>query len=249
METNQQVDVVVLTKNSQWMLKKCFKSIYKNVPVNHLIVVDGYSTDRTLEIVDEFDRRYGNVVLIKDGGTRASARQKGIETVETEWFIFVDSDVVLCDQWFEKAKNFINDDIGAIWGVDYWSVLRNSFTNRVVLLMLTKAFDFRGGAHDLLVRHEAVKDIKIPLHLHRYEDAYIKDWITKKGYKTLVSYDPYCIHHRTPAWTFSKGVQIGIDEIRTALTHRYFRALLHQAPPYFVFWFSKMIKSKLRRIR
>ena len=39
------MDVIVLTKNSERLLEQCFDSIFENVPVNRLIVVDGYSTD------------------------------------------------------------------------------------------------------------------------------------------------------------------------------------------------------------
>ena len=49
-----QIDVVVLTKNSERTLEKCLNSIYKNIPVNRLIVIDGYSTDRTMKIVKKF---------------------------------------------------------------------------------------------------------------------------------------------------------------------------------------------------
>ncbi len=46
----QTVDVVLLTKNSDYLLEKCITSIYENIPVNNLIVVDGFSTDRTMDI-------------------------------------------------------------------------------------------------------------------------------------------------------------------------------------------------------
>ena len=51
-----QIDVVLLTKNSEHMLAKCLASIYSNVPVNKLIVVDGYSNDRTIEILKDFKK-------------------------------------------------------------------------------------------------------------------------------------------------------------------------------------------------
>lgn len=94
------VDVVVLTKNSERVLEKSVGSIYDNLPVNKLIVVDGYSTDRTLEILERFNRTYHNVEVTMDKGTRATAREKGIRQVSTEWFVFVDSDVVLCHDWY-----------------------------------------------------------------------------------------------------------------------------------------------------
>ena len=44
------IDVVLLTKNSiKPCLKECVESIFANLPVNRLIVVDGGSTDGTLE--------------------------------------------------------------------------------------------------------------------------------------------------------------------------------------------------------
>jgi glycosyltransferase involved in cell wall biosynthesis len=78
------VDVVMLTKNSELLLDKCLKSIYENMPVNRLIVVDAFSTDNTLRILDEFGKRYGNIKIISDSGSRGRAREMGIREVETE---------------------------------------------------------------------------------------------------------------------------------------------------------------------
>ena len=103
------VDVVLLTKNSEKVLEKCLESVYQNVPVNQLIVVDGYSTDGTLGILDGFNRKYHNVTVTFDKGTRATAREKGIQQVKTDWFMFVDSDVVVCKNWYEKALKHMED--------------------------------------------------------------------------------------------------------------------------------------------
>jgi glycosyltransferase involved in cell wall biosynthesis len=96
------IDVIMLTKNSEDLLDECLKSIYKNVPVKRLIVVDGFSTDNTLKIIKEFNEKYGNVKVIAEKGSRAKARERGIKEVETDWFMFADSDVILCEDWFEK---------------------------------------------------------------------------------------------------------------------------------------------------
>ena len=53
-----------LTKNSEGLLRQSLASVYKNVPVDNLIIVDDDSTDRTVEIVKEFQRKYGNVILV-----------------------------------------------------------------------------------------------------------------------------------------------------------------------------------------
>lgn len=209
------IDVVVLTKNSQRTLEESLESIYRNVPVNRLIIVDGYSTDNTLKIVEKFRDKYGKVIILKDNGTRGSARLKGIRYVETEWFMFVDSDVVLCDGWFAKAKNFMCKDVGAVWGIELWAGMKHPKTLKAFLWITRKIFDIRGGTHDLLVRYEAVKDITIPTDLHVFEDAYIKQWIEKKGYKVVACYDPYCIHYRPEnVWTFKGSIEIAADAFR-----------------------------------
>jgi glycosyltransferase involved in cell wall biosynthesis len=206
------VDVVLLTKNSERKLKECLESVYQNVPVAKLIAVDGRSNDKTLDILNWFNEKYHNVKIILDKGNRATARQKGIENVTTEWFLFVDSDVVLCDGWFKKAQQYISANVGAVWGTEIWSTIENPITLKLFLLITRKIFEVRGGTHDTLIRTELVKDIEIPKKLHVYEDAYIKDWIEHKGYRVIPCYNPFCIHHRPPSvWTFSGSVGLMSD--------------------------------------
>ncbi|MGD6809393.1 MAG: glycosyltransferase family 2 protein [Candidatus Bathyarchaeia archaeon] len=209
------IDVVLLTKNSERALIKCLDSLYKNVPVHQLIVVDGYSTDGTLEIVEAYNKRHHNVKVIFDHGTRASARQKGIMAVQTEWFMFIDSDVVLCKNWFEKASKNINEHVGAVWGTEVWSTLKNPKLLKLFLVVTRKIFEVRGGTHDTLIRSSLVKDIQIPSELHVFEDAYIKDYITQKGYKVIACYDPFCIHFRPDSvWTFKGSLNLVAESLR-----------------------------------
>jgi glycosyltransferase involved in cell wall biosynthesis len=211
------VDVVVLTKNSERLLRRCIDSIYRNVPVNRLIVVDGYSSDNTVGIVKEFQEKYGSVVLFQDKGTRGSARQKAMEKVTSEWFMFVDSDVVLSDNWFSKAERLIRDDVGAIWGIEIWSVLRKMRILGLFERFTLKIFEKRGGTHDLLVRRKAVEGIQVPYQLHTYEDAYIKSWICEKGYKVLAVYEPYCVHFRpSKIWTVGQNISFMVSDLKFA---------------------------------
>ncbi len=209
------VDVVLLTKNSEKVLEKCLESVYQNVPVNRLIVVDGYSTDGTLAICDVFNRKYGNITVTFDEGTRATAREKGIRQVETDWFMFIDSDVVVCKNWYERALKHIDKTAGAVWGIEVWSTIHNQTMLKMFLWITRKIFDLRGGTHDTLVRTDLVKDIQIPKNLHVFEDAFIRDWIAKKGYKIIACYNPYCIHYRpTEVWTLKGGVNIVAEAAR-----------------------------------
>jgi glycosyltransferase involved in cell wall biosynthesis len=210
----------MLTKNSERVLRKCLGSVYENLPIGNLIVVDGNSTDSTLRILQESQERYGNLIVLPDKGTRASARQKAIGYVKSDWFMFVDSDVVLCDGWFAKARKLMSDDVGAIWGIEIWSVLRGTKFLNLFERITMKIFNRRGGTHDLLVRTKAVEDIAIPYHLHTYEDSYIRSWIIKKGYKVIPVYDPYCLHYRPEnVWTARQSIGLVASDLKFALRY------------------------------
>src|SRR5208283_4391860 len=216
----ESIDVAILTMNSARMLRECINSVYRNIPVKNLIVVDGFSTDATAEIVEEFQKKYGNVSFIQEKGTRATARQTAIQLVKGEWFMFVDSDVILSKNWFAEAEKLVEDDVGAIWGIEIWSVLRDSKLLRLFERVTIKIFEKRGGTHDTLIRRKSVTDIKIPYQLHTYEDGYIKDWIEKKGYKVLGVYEPYCVHFRPDeVWTTRKHVDLMVSDLKYAV-HR-----------------------------
>jgi glycosyltransferase involved in cell wall biosynthesis len=196
------VDVVLLTKNSlEPCLKECIKSIYANVPINRLIVVDGGSKDGTLEFLKSFP----DIVVIDDSkGSRASARQKGIEAVRTEWHLHVDSDVILCKGWFDEASKLIADDVGAIWGVAVpiekhsfnIAYAMSKFYRMPIADMLVKQMrSERCMTHDTLIRTETVRDIHIPKDLHIWEDDYIGRWIIRRKYRFLKTKNPYCLHN------------------------------------------------------
>jgi glycosyltransferase involved in cell wall biosynthesis len=209
------IDVAILTMNSDGMLKECINSVYMNVPVNNLIIVDGCSTDSTQSIVEGFQQQYGNIIFIQQKGTRASARQKAIQLVKSNWFMFVDSDVILSKNWLAQAEKLLRDNVGAIWGIEIWSVLREKSILALFERVTLKIFARRGGTHDILIRRETVEDIKIPFQLHTYEDAYIKSWIEKKGFSVLGVYQPYCIHFRADSvWTARKHIELVVSDLK-----------------------------------
>jgi glycosyltransferase involved in cell wall biosynthesis len=216
----ESVDVAILTMNSARMLRECLNSVYMNIPVRNLIVVDGFSSDDTVRIVQEFQEKYGNVNFVQEKGTRGSARQTAIQMVKSDWFVFVDSDVILSKDWFAAAEKLVGDDVGAVWGIEIWSVLKESKVLKLFERVTLKIFEKRGGTHDLLVRRTTVEDIQIPFELHTYEDGYIKDWIGKKGYKVLGVYEPYCIHFRSDSiWTARKHIEFMVSDLKYAI-HR-----------------------------
>lgn len=230
----EKIDVVVLTKDSEHLLERCLNSIYQNIPVNKLIIVDGYSKDNTLKILQEFNKKYKNIKVFFDYGNRATARQKGIQEVETEWFAFVDSDIILCNEWFKRAEKNIKPDVGAIWGLERYKVKNLNLSLDKLLYRVSKeCFKIRGGMHDTLIRTAAVRDIKIPTNLHHYEDAYIINHVKKRGYKILMPDELYSLHYRPKTdWNIRNSIRLAANEIRNGLIDSHaFKYIL-----YYPFW-------------
>jgi glycosyltransferase involved in cell wall biosynthesis len=245
------IDVIVLTKNSEHLLQRCLVSIYQNVPVNKLIVVDGFSTDGTLKIVSAFKKQYGNIKVLNMNGSRARAREKGIAEVGTDWFLFVDSDVILSKGWFEKAKPKMQNNVGAIWGVNI-DVIPN-LTNKRFLnlqrLIARQCFTLRGGTHDTLIRRNLVEDIKIPEHLHTYEDAFIMNWIKDKGFKTVVGENIYCLHFKAPEnWNPSNGFSGAILEVKCGLVYSHNFAYMAYYPIFMFYWAMQIVFKNVKKL-
>ena len=235
----QQIDVILLTKNSEHLLAKCLTSVYQNVPIKNLIVIDGYSTDRTLQILEKFNRQHDNVLIFQMNGSRAKARTEGIRKVTTDWFMFVDSDVVLCKDWYRKVQADVTYGVGAVWGLNV-DVIPNVKDKRIIKLqsmVARQCFGLRGGMHDTIILKKAVEGIKIPEQLHIYEDAYIVRWIEQQGYKALVGSNIYCLHYKPPDnWNVQNGIAQAILELRCGLVYSHLFRYMAFYPIFFLYW-------------
>lgn len=84
------VDVLVCTFNSGHQLEGVLESVQKHVPVHRLILVDRFSTDRTVEIA----RNLGAEVYSLEAGL-GQARPLALRLASTPNVLFLDSDVTL----------------------------------------------------------------------------------------------------------------------------------------------------------
>jgi len=84
--------VVVPVRNAETILEACLASVARQGPAS-IIVVDGLSTDRTLDIA----RRYTQAILSDEGHGLPAARSIGARAAETPLVALVDADVILPD--------------------------------------------------------------------------------------------------------------------------------------------------------
>ena len=81
------VAVVICTLNEEKRIEDCLRSVVSNNP-GEIIVVDGGSIDRTVEIA----KKYTNKVIISNNSNLTRDRQIGINAATKNFIAMIDSD-------------------------------------------------------------------------------------------------------------------------------------------------------------
>jgi glycosyltransferase involved in cell wall biosynthesis len=91
------LSVVVPVRNAEFFIDECLASIVRSQP-REIIVVDGNSTDRTLEIA----QRYPVQILSDEGRGVAAARMLGVRAARAGAVALIDVDIILPDGALEQ---------------------------------------------------------------------------------------------------------------------------------------------------
>lgn len=111
---NYKVSIVVLTKNSAATVRKTLDSVFNQTrKPDEVVVVDGNSSDGTLNIV----KQYPVKLLSEPGLGFGYARNVGVKNSSGEIIFFIDSDCYAEPQWIEKMlPHFQDSEIAGVTG-------------------------------------------------------------------------------------------------------------------------------------
>jgi glycosyltransferase involved in cell wall biosynthesis len=94
------VDIVLLTLDEEKYLEKCLDSVYREIPVNKLIVVDGGSKDKTVEILQRYPRI--EIHVRPDLKTSGKSCEFALSHVETPWVVIIEGHIELPAGWYDE---------------------------------------------------------------------------------------------------------------------------------------------------
>jgi len=97
------VDVIIPIIHTNELWEVNLKSLYREIPINRLLIGDGGCIDDSIKIAKKFPRV--KVIDHKKYKSLGYSIRKLIEEVETEWFIYPHSDVYLPPGWFNRMKS------------------------------------------------------------------------------------------------------------------------------------------------
>ena len=107
MFSKKDVTFVIIGKNEELNLNRCFKSV--KVETNNIIYVDSNSTDNSINVAKKNDI----IKIIKFNSnyyTASLARHIGAKHVKSKLIHFLDGDMTLANGWLEKSIDFMNSN-------------------------------------------------------------------------------------------------------------------------------------------
>jgi len=195
------VSFCIPTLNNEDTLDKCLNSIInQEYPDFEIIIVDGYSTDKTVEIA----KRYTDKIYF-DEGMLGSARQTGVDHSTGQILALFDSDIIIPHKkWLINAIRYFNysNKVSTVWPInvappDGSLTARLYFNHWKVIIedRIKKKRGLYGGGNALFLR-KCIEEIGgVDRSLHWGEDF---DWAQKlkdRGYQVVFIRDP--LYHDT----------------------------------------------------
>jgi len=187
MNMSKRVDVLIVTFNSNRTLPACLSHIKDFIPYNHILVGDGGSTDGTVEVA----RRMSAQVYDFMGRDNmiGRIRYKLAERAETDWVLYIDSDVYVYPNFWKIVPKYMKTNIGMVMAAQDgpFSILRRYFGWR------NKRFGFVTFSNTLVPR-KLILECKELLNIHVAEDSIYARFVGAKGYKIARVYEHLSYH-------------------------------------------------------
>lgn len=106
----EKLSVIIPVHNAEKYLERCINSVQNSTYPNiEIILIENGSSDRSLAICEEIERKLENVRLFVSNITGLSrARNIGLENANGEWITFVDSDDYISPYMYEELISTAN---------------------------------------------------------------------------------------------------------------------------------------------
>ena len=189
------------------LLESLVKQTNKNFEI--VIVEDGSKID-CKSVVDSFSDRLEIKYFFKENEKPAIARNYGVARASGEYVIFVDSDVIVPADYFEKVEKYLSqEEIDAFGGPDAaspdFSLMQKAISYSMTAFLTTG--NIRGGeklgkyyprSFNMGIKKTVFDEIGgFPVtKMHPGEDMVFAIEIIKRGYKTKLFKNAYVYHKR-----------------------------------------------------
>ncbi|MEO0059186.1 MAG: hypothetical protein RLZZ312_833 [Bacteroidota bacterium] len=148
------ISVIVCAKNEQENVVKYIPLLAEQQYTNfEIVLIDDASRDDTLEVFEEFEKKYNNIKLVKVEnneafwGNKKFALTLGIKAATKPNLLFIDADCYpISKDWITEMSQCFDDEKTIILGYGAYEKIDNSFLNKLIrfetLLTATQYFSW-----------------------------------------------------------------------------------------------------------
>lgn len=141
------LSIIIPTLNEEKYLPKLLESIAKQSFNGKLqvIVVDGNSKDRTIEVVKKFKDKITDLLILKTRTNLGYQRNFAVKRAKYEHVLFIDADIILPKNLLNKFIRKINPDkkvIESSWFMPIWDGSIINYLSFIIAHFLIGAFSF-----------------------------------------------------------------------------------------------------------
>jgi glycosyltransferase involved in cell wall biosynthesis len=212
------IDVSVATRNSARTIGSCIRAVRDNIPVDKLIIVDGGSTDETVQIA----KSLGADVSVNTG-LLGAVRYFQAQQCRTEWIAILDSDVYVYPAWWPEVSKYVNErDVGMILAIG------DSPMNRLqiygdYIAHIARRFGAAAFSNTLVRRELILSCNELTNRVHAGEDTIFARYLGRMGMriitvqKRLVYHDKNIVDEHPRAflrWGYSLRIRGGLYGVR-----------------------------------
>ena len=137
---NNAISVIVCAKNEADNVKKFIPILAnQNYPNFEIVLIDDASSDDTLEIFEEFEKKYTNIRLVKVAnneafwGNKKFALTLGIKAAKNEYLLFTDANCYpTTPNWIAEMSACFTTEKTIVLGYSGFEKIEGSFLNKLI---------------------------------------------------------------------------------------------------------------------
>jgi len=137
------LSIAIATFNEEKNIIRCLKSIYDWV--NEIIVVDGKSSDKTVDLIKKFDQRKKIKIYLEDNPPMFHInKQKAIERCTKDWILQLDADEVISKDLRQEIAILLNGYIADKTKRQKNNLTMKQFNNETIAFWIPRLNFFLG---------------------------------------------------------------------------------------------------------
>lgn len=215
----EKISIVICARNEEKNLKEYLPHILEqDYPAFEVVVVNDDSTDKTLDVLNGFQKTYAHLKVInmcdkKTGGKKA-ALVEGIKNTQNEILLLTDADCIPASKnWIrEMSARFVSDETQIVLGYAPYKKESDGFLNLFIcyetvwtaiqyLSFALSGFPYMGVGRNLMYRKKNFEKNKNFFSKSKLisgdDDLFVNNFIAKNNFSI-------CIHKDTFMWSDPK---------------------------------------------